>query len=265
LENDPNKVAILYGPLVLAGDLGAAPETKSFPYAKNQGENFRAPVADVPVLVHRDGGSADFLASIKRIPGKELAFRTEGIGRPGDVTLRPFYSIFYQRYNVYWDVLSEQDWTARQAEMQAAKEQRQREEARIVDVLNPGEQQSEVDHRLASDRSQTGDFRDRKWRDARDGGYFEFQMKVLRDSTPQILRCTYFGDDAGREFDILADGKLLATEKLNRNKPGKFFDAEYPFPPDLITGKEKITVRFQPHAQSVAGGLFSAAVLKAAP
>ncbi|MGB6403095.1 MAG: hypothetical protein WBF26_09620, partial [Candidatus Sulfotelmatobacter sp.] len=31
-----------------------------------------------------------------------LTFRTVGAGRPGDVTLSPFYRLFSQRYCVYW-------------------------------------------------------------------------------------------------------------------------------------------------------------------
>jgi DUF1680 family protein len=268
LEGDPDKLAFLYGPLVLAGDFGAAPETKSFPYAKDQWDNFRAPTADVPVLIRAANSTDDtsLTASLKRIPGNELAFRTEGIGRPDEVTLRPFNRIFYQRYNVYWDVLSEQDWNKRKGEIQAEKERRQRDEARIVDEMNFGEQQPEVDHRLKSDRSQTGDFRDRKWRDANAGGYFEFQMKVLRN-VPQLLRCTYWGDEAGRrEFDILINGKLLATQKLDHNKPGQFFDVEYPIPAELISFNDHVTVRFQPRkGDNIAGGVFHCAILKAAP
>jgi hypothetical protein len=263
LEGNPNKVAFLYGPLVLAGDLGPVPETPTYPYAKNQADNDRASSVAVPVLARN--GNADLVASLKRLPGEAIAFRTDGIGRPGDVTLRPFNAIPYERYNVYWDVISAQDLKSREASLKAENERRQHEEARTVDDLSPGEQQSEIDHGLASERSQVGDFSDRKWRDAHDGGWFEFRMKVVRDA-PQLLRCTYWGDEAGgREFDILIDGKLLTTQKLEHNKPGRFFDVETPIPAALLTGKEKITIRFQPHAGKIAGGLFHGAILKVSP
>jgi DUF1680 family protein len=263
LEGNPDKVAFLYGPLVLAGDLGPAPGTASFPYAKNQADNDRAPSVPVPVLVR--SGSASLSASVQRLPGEPLAFRTVDIGRPADVTLRPFNALFYERYNVYWDVMAEQDWQAREASLQADAARRQAEEARVVDEFSPGEQQSEIDHGVVSERSQTGDFRERKWRDARDGGWFEFRLKTLRD-TPQVLRCTYWGDDDGkREFDILVDGKLLATQKLARNQPGKFFDVEYPLPAALLAGKDSVVIRFQSRPGHTAGGLFHSAILKTNP
>lgn len=259
LEGSPNKVAFLYGPLLLAGDLGPVTPTDSFPYAKNQADNFRAPTADVPVLVRPENGN--LMDSIKRVPGKELAFQTVGIGKPVDVTLRPFISIPYERYNIYWDVVSEQDWKTRAASIEAAEAQQRADDARTVDEYRPGEQQSEVDHSMTSQQSNIGNFQDRKWRDAH--GWFEFQMKVL-PGQPQVLSCTYWGGDRGHTFDILVNGKVIATQTLNAEKPGSFFQVEYPIPASALAGKDKATIRLQAHAGSVAGGLFDARTLKAA-
>jgi hypothetical protein len=33
-----------------------------------------------------------------------LTFKTDGIGRPGDVTLIPYYKMAHQRYNMYWKI-----------------------------------------------------------------------------------------------------------------------------------------------------------------
>lgn len=259
LENNADKIAFLYGPLVLAGDLGPAPETASFPYAKNQAENDRVPVASVPTLIRSTG--LDLLSALQPVAGDLLAFRfTSGVARPVGVTLRPFNTLFYERYTVYWDVLSPEAWQSREAD--AA--QRARDEARVIDELRLGEQQSEIDHAVVSDRSQIGDFRDRKWRDARDGGWFEFRLKIRRD-TPQVLRCTYWGgDDGKRTFDLLLDGQPLATQTLARNRPGQFFDVDYPLPPDLLAGKDHVVIRLQSRADHLAGGLFRAAMLEAA-
>ena len=74
---------------------------------------------------------------------------------------------------------------------------------------------------------------------------------------------TYWGDDAGnRVFDLLVDGEKVATQRLNREKPGQFFDVQYPLPATLISGKSRVTVRFQPHPQATAGGVFDCRVVK---
>ena len=81
---------------------------------------------------------------------------------------------------------------------------------------------------------ETGEFSNRRWRHATDGGWFSYNLKVLPDQ-PQELLVIYWGSDAGgREFDILIDGQKLATEKLESNKPGQFYDQAYPLPKELI-------------------------------
>jgi len=62
----------------------------------------------------------------------------------------------------------------------------------------------------------------------------------------------------------MVDGQVLATQTLNHNQRGKFFDVDTPLPADWIKGKTKITIRLQPAANSTAGGLFRCAVLKSA-
>lgn len=80
----------------------------------------------------------------------------------------------------------------------------------------------------------------------------------------QVLRCTYSGDDSGgRTFDILIDGKLLTTQTLDRNQPGKLFNIDYPIPSERIANKTNVTVRFQARPGNMAGGLFYCAVMKA--
>ncbi len=258
LEGKADKIAFLYGPIVLAGDLGAAPD----PYVANHITRLGDPSVSVPLLIRK--GGADLLASIEPVPGEPLTFRTKGLARPDDVTLRPFNSLYYNSYNVYWDVVSEDDWKTREAEMRAAEEKERAQSARTVDQITFGEQQPEADHGLTAERSKTGDFRDRKWRDAADDGFIQFRMKVLPDAR-QVLQCTYWGDDNRREFDILVNGNVIATQKLNRNQRGRFFDVEYPLPDSATKGKDSIEVRFAPKAKGVAGGFFNCSVLKAEP
>lgn len=261
LPGTPAQVAFLYGPLVLAGDLGPAPESANWPYAKDQCINDRAATVPVPLLVADDPKS--LLRHLKREPGPGLVFKTEGLGRPQEAALRPFKDLMYNRYALYWEVVSPADWQKRETERQAAETARLEAAARIVDEVAPGEQQSETDHGFAGERSQTGDFNGRKWRDAREGGRFSYVLKI-QTGTPQALRCTYWGDEGGnRVFDILVDGQALATQKLDHNRRGQFFDVDYPIPPALLAGKEKATITFQAKPGAFAGGVFHAAVVKA--
>jgi uncharacterized protein len=105
--DNPDKVAFLYGPVVLAADLGPAPSTGNIPYAKEQFANLKERPVGVPTLMRND---EPLEYSIVRMADGSLKFHTDGIGRPNDVTLVPFWEISYSRYNVYWDVVSDKQW-----------------------------------------------------------------------------------------------------------------------------------------------------------
>lgn len=99
LHGAPDTVAFLYGPLVLAADLGPVTRSSTIPYAIDQGANLRTEDPAVPVLAADADGA---IAALRRLPGADIAFRTDRIGRPADITLRPFADLHYRRYNVYW-------------------------------------------------------------------------------------------------------------------------------------------------------------------
>jgi hypothetical protein len=45
---------------------------------------------------------------------------TVNTGRPRDVEMRPLYTFYDRRYSVYWDMITEAGWTARQVDYQAS-------------------------------------------------------------------------------------------------------------------------------------------------
>jgi uncharacterized protein len=55
----------------------------------------------------------------------------------------------------------------------------------------------------------------------------------------------------------------IGSQRLENNKPDKFFEEVYRLPADLLTGKQTVTVRFQAHPGAFAGGVFGARVMKA--
>jgi hypothetical protein len=46
----------------------------------------------------------DILSHIHRAPGPGIAFETEGLVKPADLPLVPFYRLHHERYTVYWAV-----------------------------------------------------------------------------------------------------------------------------------------------------------------
>ena len=244
MPDDENRIAFLFGPIVLAGDFGTS---KPEPW--------------IPVVMTEDDNVSNWLKPVQIAPETAI-FKTHGVGKPRDVTFVPFYSLHHRYYSVYFDKFTKAQWADRQAEYEKQLRIEADLAARTVDFLQPGQMQPERDHNFDGEKTRTGSHMGRKWRDAFDGGHFAFDMKVSGDK-PLDLVFTYWGGDSGsRTFDIIVDGKVIATQTLNRNKPGKFFDVTYSLPVELIKGKQKIRVKLQAHPGNMAGGLFGCRVVK---
>lgn len=242
--DDENRAAVIYGPLVMC-----AWTTK-----------------DNPVSVIR-GGKNEVLKALQ--PGTAgpntftapaSIFRSSFEKTDGETTFVPFYLEHRKPYTVYWEICDDARWVAKESEMKVEKERQRIIDVRRVDGLEFFDQ-AERDHNFQGEKTWYGDHNGRRWRHCDPGGWFQYDIKVLSDQQ-QFFRCSYWGSDTGREFDILVDGRKIATEKLTGEKPNQFFDREYPIPGDLLKGKDKVTVRFQPVAKSQAGGVFGCYVLK---
>ena len=233
--DDPDTIAILRGPLVLAADLGPADR----PLAN----------AAAPALV-----GADIVAGFQPVAGQPAVYRTAGLGRPADMQFAPFYRAYDRRSAVYFKRFTEAGWEKEKVAFAAEQARLADLAARSVDVMHLGEMQPERDHNLSSDISYPVVYRGRNGRDARSGGFFQFAMKVKPG--PLVLEATYWGDERKRAFDILVDGQKIATQELEAIKPGQFIDIDYPVPEALTRGKASVIVRFQPHTGHTAGPVF---------
>lgn len=243
MPDNPNRVAILYGPLVMAGQLGT---------------EMPDPVFGTTVLL-TDNRTVSAWA--RPASGAPLTFETT-VAKPNNVTLIPFYKTVDQYYNVYWDYFTESDWSTREKEYVADRKYQAEVEERTIDQIRIGEMQPERDHDLkSSEKSYISDALGRKGREARSGGFFSFDMTVLAD-TPSSLLCTYIGDDTNRAFDLLIDGVKIGTQELNGGDTGRFFDVTYPIPDELLKGKSRVRVHVQAHPNKTAGRVFGCRVVR---
>ena len=243
MPDNANRIAIKYGPIVLAGQLG-----KTMP----------DPVYGTPVLLTDNKNINDWI----KPAGQPLVFDIKGVGKPNDVTLIPFYKTYNQYYSVYWDYFTNADWANRQTEYEAEKKVAKELEERTIDNFRIGEMQPERDHKLvATEKSYVSDALGRMGREARGGNHFSFEMKIEPD-IKNILLLTYIGDDKGRKFDILVDGVKIATEEWNGGKTGKFYDKEYPLPDDILKDKQTVTVKIEANSNRTAGRVFGVRIIK---
>ena len=263
MPDDPATIAFLYGPVVLGGDLGKDGLEDSRRYGPSAPQLGRIKPVQVPALVCE---LKDVLKRVKPVAGVPMTFKSDGIGKPSDVTLAPFYKMADQRYSVYWKVYSSSEWEKRAAEIAAAESRRKEVERRTLDSVTAGNQDSERDHGLqtSSDPStgqrNTGNFDGKTWRAARNG-WFSYDLKVSPDK-PITLVCTYRGSEGPRRaFDILVDGEKVASQVLDI-APTELFDIEYVLPEKATKGKQKISVKFQAHQDAIAGAVFDVRVIQ---
>jgi DUF1680 family protein len=232
LKDNPNRFAVMWGPLVLAGDLGAAAQGRP-----------TAPLPSAPVLVAADQPLANWL---KPVEGKPGTFRTTGVGLKEEIDFVPFYQVPRRRYAVYWDMYTPTDWSNRQTEILAREAKQKKLEAATVGFAQPGQMQGERDANQQGENSNPVRVENHFGRNATK--WFSFDLPV-ESGRPLTLVVTYSNDNLPQSAcDVVVDGKKLGEQTGARRSPEqevKFFDIEYPLPADLIAGKKKVTVRFE--------------------
>ncbi len=244
MPDNADRIAFLYGPIVLAADLG---------------DTLPDPVFGTPVLLTDNRNINDWL---KPVDTKKLLFETKSVGQPKDISLKPFYTLYKKYYSVYFDFFTKAAWADRQTEYEAVKKQQQLIEERTIDFFRIGEMQPERDHNLvATEKSYVDIALGRPGREARRDNSFSYTMKVI-PGTANILLLTYIGDDKDRKFDLLIDGVKIAYVEWNGGITGKFYDNEYTIPADLIGNKTTVTIKIDANHGRTAGRIFGCRILK---
>jgi uncharacterized protein len=246
VPDNPRRASVMWGPLVLAGDLGPEPGREG--RGDEEGERL-VPPPPVPVFVAADQPVATWVKPVAESPAR---FRTEGVGRepdaagrPSDVALHPFFRLHRRTYSTYWDLFTPEEWERRKAEYATEAERLRKLAAATVAYFEPGgSAEREYNYQAGQ-----GVFPQRILgrRGRRGTSWFSYELPV--DAThPMILIATYYnGDRRGlpAEFAIQVDGRQVATEQRRVTDPRRFVDVAYPLPADLVRGKSKVTVRFE--------------------
>ena len=273
LPDNPRRAAVMWGPLVLAGDLG--PEQRGFGRQRSASTN--QPI--VPSFIAAEKPVTEW---VQPVPDKPGVFRTAGVGRDRDVELVPFYRLHHRAYGVYWNLFTPEEWEQKAARQIAAQERLRKLEAATVAFAQPGEMQPERDFNfqgedstpirvsgklsLASSTDSPGEESVVERPGRRGSKWFSFDLPV-DPSRPMVLAVTYNNDEqANRSFEILVDGKKLADQNVDRKSPeevARFFEVRYPIPAELLKDKQKVTVRFQAAEGSELAGVFGLRMLDA--
>jgi DUF1680 family protein len=263
LPDGSDWVAILRGPIVLASPAGTNQLAGLRADGSRMGQvaaGATVPMDRVPVL----------LASVEKLPeqvvsaatGGAMSFRIMNVVEPpvpDGLPLMPFFRLHDQRYQMYWQLATKEELAARRERLAAEERARAAREAATLDSVAVGEQQPEVEHDLAGEGMESGIFDGRRWRHGR---WFQYTVNA-RGEKQAVLSVTYSGSDRDREFDIQADGRLLATERLDGSRAGEFFEKRYPVPSEVLAAANngRVTVKFVAK-QWLAGGVYDVRLMR---
>ena len=89
-------VAIFFGPILLAGELGNTNMPSDF---ADKDAHLKVAPVDVPTIANSSANPADWLSAVA---GSPLGFKAHDAGPASDITFRPLYAVHHQRYSVYW-------------------------------------------------------------------------------------------------------------------------------------------------------------------
>jgi uncharacterized protein len=256
LPDNPNRMAIMWGPLVLAGDLG--PELNR----RMMRESGATAPEPAPALITADQHVDGWL---KPVSGKPGVFRTANVGLKTDVEFAPFYEMPRRRYAIYWDVFTPAEWASKSAAYQADEDSKKKLAAATIGFAQPGQMQSERDFAEQGEDSTPVQLNGRYGRQGTN--WFSFDLPV-NSASPAILVVTYSNDARGRKggFDVLVDGTKVGEQTMERRTPEqdvRFFDVKYELPAEMVKGKQKVTVRFQAKEGDAIPGVFGIRTVRA--
>jgi hypothetical protein len=266
LPNLPQYIALMHGPILLGMKTGTedlahlvADDSRFGQYASGK----KLPINEAPILIN---DNIDAIAEqITPIDGQPLHFVLETKMENGiSGILQPFFEIHDSRYMIYWLALTEKTHKDYLERLAREEQERQALEARTVDKVQPGEQQPETDHKMETDRSNTGNTNDIFFRDARNGHYFSYLMQTGGE-TDLTLRLTFWGQDEWRtcEFDIMVDDQLLCSvNNTHKWRTSQFKTEDYPIPANLVKGKTQVRIKFVAKQGKQVGEIYGVRLIK---
>ncbi|HXI04089.1 MAG TPA: beta-L-arabinofuranosidase domain-containing protein [Candidatus Saccharimonadales bacterium] len=262
--DDPDTVALFYGPILLAADLG--PEGK--------------PAAPTPVLL---GDNRTLVSHVLPASGEDsLRFRTSGIARPNDVGLLPYYEVHHDYDPVYFERITEDEWARRERE-------RKETEERTLDRIEAGDDASGAAHALDTAGAPVEMPMGRPAWSLQDAPYAYVHFRLDsggahdpaheeeeedREEDPDRgpgeargnleLRLEVW---SGREgsLDLTVNGIRVAKADVKREKPLRLEELAYPLPRNVTEVPGKLDIWIMGQRGKPGPALFGAALLRSAP
>ena len=265
LPDGSDYVAVLHGPVVLAAKTGTEQLDGLIANDGRMGHITPGPYLPLDRAPMFVGDFAELAKQITPVADRPLTFKAAGVIQPQEfrgLELVPFFRVHDARYMLYWRTVSAEKYSEVVAALEATEKAQLALEARTLDQVAPGEQQSEVEHVFAGEASRTGATQGRRWREAV-GGWFSYKLSATGAAGAALeLIVTYDGGERDRKFDVVLNDRVIATVELRGQQRNRLVDVAYPVPANLAAA-ESLTVRFVAPDKARTGSIYGVRLVKA--
>lgn len=289
--DNPNWVAVKYGPILLAAKLNQKDVDKYYyggilvrVSGRDSGAELKSQVLLLGDQSDPDEWKSNLETNVVRTDsptdGESLRFSlNDSATGVENLELVPYYSLYNWRYATYL-TLAGVGSEAYQQQLVNEKENL-RESLRTVDSLRSFDNNnSEIEKNYTfSPDSTVGNVDGRTFRTAGADGWFTYDLIVDKSAATNHLAVTYSADDAGNTFQVRAGDQVLATPVLGSGAAGTYSTSYYALPqavvdaaPQKVVGGtpvtddegdpvHAVTVRFQGTGTTPVGRVFGVGVV----
>lgn len=202
LPDGSDWVAFLNGPIVLAAKTSAKDMTGLFADGSRMGHETKGPLYPIDKAFPLINDTGNFISQLK--PLGNLRFGLDSL------LLQPFFEIHEARYQMYFPTFTQKAYDTQQMKLKQKEKEFLATEARTIDKVNCGEQQSEVDHNFKGEKSNAGYDDEQFWRSTR--AYFSYQLQN-KNLVAKYLEIDILGDFGTEDIKILINGKPIEMVK----------------------------------------------------
>lgn len=266
--NQPDYIAFKYGPILMGarttkvhpddeGDLQYAELTHEYALGERMGHapgayTRKYDLSTMPMLI---GERDQVLQRITPVEGQPLTFTLDASRNEATaqgyawktLTLQPYYSLHHSRVNNYFYQQTYENYM--NSTWALAEQEAKKTEARTIDQVDMGKQQSEAGVVTYSADSGKGVYKDEDYRDTQAGGWMQIVLTdTVQNADNLAIMLRYSGDDKGRKCKILVNGKLLrdytVPEKPLRVDGKNFYNLEIPLGAHALDEQGKPVTRY---------------------
>ncbi|BBF42618.1 putative glycosyl hydrolase of unknown function [Lachnospiraceae bacterium KM106-2] len=235
LPDNSHAVAFYYGSIVLSAPLGAKNMTTT-----TTGVNVTVPTKDFYIKDYLVLNTDSVEEWLQDLPAhlvqdkKNFLFRLNGTDEDKNLSFTPHFSLYDQRYGLYWQLFKKEDETLK--EKLKAKQEHDRIAKSFVDIIPIGNDQYELAHQIKGERTDASNENGHPYRYIETDGYVTYQMHI-KEKRPLYLVLT----TKEPTCEITLNEFQLALPELQTGKED-YSKLIIPLPDSLLQNKKEFTL-----------------------